>query len=560
MKISIIVWNGTLENRGEYMGKESKVRQQRREGTLPKVNKKKKTPRWIKILVPIIVVAIILTTVFSIWGYSERNVLAKVGKESVTADEVNSQLDYYKNIYSQYGITMTQDQEEQYKQSILNSLIEESLLVQYAKDNNLKIDQEQYKKNLDDQISSYISQQEQSNGEQTFLDWVNGQYGSLDAYKEYLAKQIGPYVERPLLAQAALDEQYKSITVTDDDVKAYFTSVKEVSAEHLLVQTKDVTSKSEKESLKKMAEDILAEIKQKQTEDKNFNFATYAQAKVKEINEKNDGKEVLKYENLGYFGKGTMVKAFEDACFASDVKVGDIIGVVETDFGYHIIHILGQKTVQETYNEPEKVNVRLVQFNFDANDSKSKENAFTSAKSISVQTRNGMSFVDAVKRFSEDTTTKDKDGETGFFSRDEKPEIYDAAIKLKKGGISDPIEISSPTTAYVVVQLIDIQPPKTATLSDKTTYDKVKEELTSNKQAEIKEKFVEELKQKYGVRTTNPGRVIANFFRKYVAKPFNNFYTWVNNMAHPQTNTSTPSTPSTEETQPLEPVNPSAGS
>jgi len=111
-----------------------------------------------------------------------------------------------------------------------------------------------------------------------------------------------------------------------------------------------------------MAEDILAEIKQKQTEDKNFNFATYAQAKVKEVNEKNDGKEVLKYENLGYFGKGTMVKAFEDACFASDVKVGDIIGVVETDFGYHIIHILGQKTVQETYNEPEKVNVRLVQF------------------------------------------------------------------------------------------------------------------------------------------------------------------------------------------------------
>jgi len=233
------------------MGKESKIKQQRREGVLPKVNKKKKTPRWIKILIPILVVVIVLTTVFSIWGYSERNILAKVGKESVTADEVNSQLDYYKNLYSQYGITMTQDQEEQYKQSILNSLIEESLLVQYAKDHNLKIDQEQYKKNLDDQINSYISQQEQSNGEQTFLDWVNGQYGSLDAYKEYLAKQIGPYVERPLLAQAALDEQYKSITVTDDDVKAYFTSVKEVSAEHLLVQTKDVTSKSEKSLLKK---------------------------------------------------------------------------------------------------------------------------------------------------------------------------------------------------------------------------------------------------------------------------------------------------------------------
>lgn len=43
--------------------------------------------------------------------------------------------------------------------------------------------------------------------------------------------------------------------------------------------------------------------------------------------------------NLGSFGRGQMVKEFENACFAPNVKKGDIIGPVKTQFGYHIIKI-----------------------------------------------------------------------------------------------------------------------------------------------------------------------------------------------------------------------------
>ncbi len=99
-----------------------------------------------------------------------------------------------------------------------------------------------------------------------------------------------------------------------------------VTASHILImhnESRDSRSSITKEQALKKIQDI----KMQYTDDK-MNFKELAVQNSDCSSKTNGG-------FLGEFGKGVMVKAFEDAVFS--LKIGEISEPVETEFGYHLI-------------------------------------------------------------------------------------------------------------------------------------------------------------------------------------------------------------------------------
>ncbi|MDQ6621654.1 MAG: SurA N-terminal domain-containing protein [Pseudomonadota bacterium] len=100
------------------------------------------------------------------------------------------------------------------------------------------------------------------------------------------------------------------------------------SASHILLSVKPDAKPEEKEAVRKKAEEIAGQAKANPSR-----FAELAKQYSQDPGSAPQGGD------LGTFGRGNMVKAFDDAVFA--MKQDEIAGPVSTEFGYHIIKLTG---------------------------------------------------------------------------------------------------------------------------------------------------------------------------------------------------------------------------
>ena len=126
---------------------------------------------------------------------------------------------------------------------------------------------------------------------------------------------------------------------TEDEAKKFynenaakFQGNEQRHASHILIGVSATATPEAKAEAKKKAEQVLAEVKK-------------SPAKFAELAKKysQDPGSAEKGGDLGTFARGSMVKPFEEAVFS--MKPGDISGLVQSDFGYHIIkltEIVGQ--------------------------------------------------------------------------------------------------------------------------------------------------------------------------------------------------------------------------
>lgn len=187
-----------------------------------------------------------------------------------------------------------------------------------------------------DEVNEYIANMELSlkasfvdddgNYDETSLQSALTTYGYADL-DDYLNQTKTDY-----LRDFAITD-YAKAQITSKQVKDYYKkyTIGDMDCVHILVTPESSSSDDEADALTK-AKSIISAIK------KDIKSGTSVQDAFKKYEDDDD----VTYEELGYFNRGEMVSAFEDA--AVDLKVGAYTTTpVKTSYGYHIILKIDQK-------------------------------------------------------------------------------------------------------------------------------------------------------------------------------------------------------------------------
>ncbi len=125
----------------------------------------------------------------------------------------------------------------------------------------------------------------------------------------------------------------KGITVPEADLKTYFdqnsarlAGLEERRASHILINADKAAPAAERDAARQKAQALLAELQKSPSQ-----FAEIARKNSQ------DTGSATKGGDLDFFARGAMVKPFEEAAFS--LKKGELSGVVETEFGFHIIRV-----------------------------------------------------------------------------------------------------------------------------------------------------------------------------------------------------------------------------
>ncbi len=246
----------------------------------------------------------------------------------------------------------------------------------------------------------------------------------------------------------------REIEVPEEELKAYFddhqdefTREEQVRARHILLR---ITPDRPAE----LAESELEVARQRIETGEEF------AAVAKEISEDESNKD--QGGSLGFFGRGRMVPAFEEAAF--NAAAGELIGPVKTDFGYHLIEVQDKRAgglrpfeevqaavrsrlIGERVQEIAESKIQDLAQRIETQELSSDEQleALATDEGLSWQTTEPFGTGDNV---------------TGIGRA---PDFNDAAFELAKGQVSPPVKLPR---GWALQRLQEIQPPRLAPLDE----------------------------------------------------------------------------------------------
>jgi len=176
------------------------------------------------------------------------------------------------------------------------------------------------------------SEYAQAGGEEAFGKALEGAEVSIDHVKKSVSETL-------LINKFLSGIAEKAAVMAEDDLREAYrlesTAGKTASVRHILKMTQNKTA-AEKAAAKAEIEDLLAQAKA------GADFAELAKQHSDDTGSKDEG-------GLINCLRGQMVQPFEEAAFS--VPVGQLSGIVETEFGYHILQILDRQNETRPFEE-----------------------------------------------------------------------------------------------------------------------------------------------------------------------------------------------------------------
>jgi peptidyl-prolyl cis-trans isomerase D len=290
---------------------------------------------------------------------TDPNVVAKVGKEKITFDELNQIYEPAVNrLYSSSGQTPSQEEITELRQEVLDQLINTSILNQtadqlritvsteevaaviqrqpYFLGNDGKFDKNRYFQILQqNQITPEIY--EQSERQQILTQKITSVLSDAVVYSPAEVDHYADLLNRDLKADYLsfnVKSYEKSITPDEDELKSYYESNKSQfdhpersKARHILMTVKAGATAQEEAAIQKTMSDLREKILSGK-----ITFEAAAKKYSQDPGSAPQGGE------LGWATRGTMVKEFEDQIF-DKLKKGQISEPFKTQFGYHIVQL-----------------------------------------------------------------------------------------------------------------------------------------------------------------------------------------------------------------------------
>ncbi len=315
-----------------------------------------------------------------------------------------------------------------------------------AKDSLVKVDEARVEEIVTMEIQNRARQY--SRGQAELQEALAREGMTLSEYREILSTQVRQDQLQQMFMQRKLRDA-APVDVSEDELREAFSQASaQLQSRPRLVTFEQVVmapqaSDSAKAVARAEAEALLDSLRA------GSDFEALAKAYSDDVGSGEIGGD------LGWFRRGAMVKEFEDMAFA--LADGQVSGVVETEFGYHIIKIERSRAAER---KGRHILIRAMPAPSDA------ERARLRADSVAALAREGTSMAELFREYSDplapDTLT------VSFDQLDQLPPGYDALSTSTQGQVLGPIEYDTGRgeTRLAVVRVREIREAGAYTFED----------------------------------------------------------------------------------------------